>query len=60
MKNRVDTLDRIYKEMEIEISNKRYDPRDQADIAREAKLIDTDITDFAMLQAKIFQDRGGN
>ncbi|HFJ9381530.1 TPA: hypothetical protein ACGW65_006086 [Bacillus paranthracis] len=46
--------------MEIEISNKRYDPRDQADIAREAKLIDTDITDFAMLQAKIFQDRGGN
>ncbi|CKG03141.1 Uncharacterised protein [Streptococcus pneumoniae] len=60
LKNRVDTLDRIYKEMEIEISNKRYDPRDQADIAREAKLIDTDITDFAMLQAKIFQDRGGN
>ena len=58
LKNRVGTLDRIYKEMEIEILKQRCDPRDREDIAREAKLINADINDFAMLQSKIFQTEG--
>lgn len=57
LKNRADTLKRIYKDMKVEYKNCRISPIEQEELARESKLTIGDIHDYAMLITNIFKEK---
>lgn len=55
LKIRAQTLSRIYKDIKIEYKSCRVSPLELAELARESKLTDGEIHDYAMLISKIFE-----
>lgn len=58
LKNRSDTLKRIYKDIKVEYKNCRISPIELEELARESKLTIGDIHDYAMLITNIFNEKG--
>ncbi|MBY3621261.1 tyrosine-type recombinase/integrase [Paenibacillus sp. FSL K6-3166] len=57
LKNRSDTLKRIYKDIKVEYKNCRISPIDLEELARESKLTIGDIHDYATLITNIFKEK---
>lgn len=55
LKIRAHTLSRIYKDIKIEYKSCRVNPLELAELARESKLINSEIHDYAVLISKIFE-----
>ncbi|SIQ73778.1 Phage integrase family protein [Bacillus cereus] len=55
LKIRAHTLSRIYKDIKIEYKSCRVNPLELAELARESKLTNSEIHDYAVLISKIFE-----
>ncbi|PHB16175.1 hypothetical protein COE80_28705, partial [Bacillus pseudomycoides] len=55
LKIRAQTLSRIYRDIKIEYKSCRVNPLELAELARESKLTNGEIHDYAMLISKIFE-----
>lgn len=55
LKIRSQTLSRIYKDIKIEYKSCRVNPLELAELARESKLTNSEIHDYAVLISKIFE-----